>query len=327
MAGLWTTQVRFPRVRCLLRRMWPTDQHGIVQRDAALARGISTRRVDDAVRSGALILLARGRYLPREALADVDAPRDELYRYRSIASALGSGRPVLSHDSAAAVLGLKLLYPDQNNVHVTNGRKSGGSRRPQRNVHAGLLPDDDLVDVDGVLVTGPARTAVDVALATATFPQGLTAFDAALAAGVDREDLRRMLATSRRGVGLARRALSFADGRAESPGESWSRAQMIEAELPVPDLQVEYVLASGKTARCDFGLDDIFVGEFDGLVKYRRSMRAGESPEDVVIREKIREDELRDLGLDVGRWVWRDLRQATMVAKLKRRYDRLGIRY
>ncbi|WP_341268112.1 hypothetical protein [Gordonia malaquae] len=242
---------------------------------------MSPRRVDDAVRSGALILLARGRYLPREAIADVDVPRDELYRYRSIAS----------------VLGLELLHPDQKNVHVTNGRESGGSRRPQRMVHAGLLPDDDLVDVDGVLVTGPARTAVDVALAT-----------------------------SRRGVGLARRAL-FADGRAESPGESWSRAQMIEAELPVPDLQAEYILASGRTARCDFGLDDVFVGEFDGLVKYRRSMRAGESPEDVVIREKIREDELRDLGLDVGRWVWRDLREATMVAKLKRCYDRLGIRY
>ncbi len=231
MTRLWTTRVRFPRLRCLLRRMWPTDQYGIVRRDVALAHGMSPRRVDDAVRSGALILLARGRYLPREAIADVDAPRDELYRYRSIAS----------------VLGLELLYPDQKNVHVTNGRDGGGSRRTHRVVHAGLLPDDDLVDVDGMLMTSPARTAVDVALATATFPQALTAFDAALAVGVDREDLRRRLATSRRGVGLARRALLFADGRAESPGESWSRAQMIEAELPVPDLQV----ASSSTAdRC-----------------------------------------------------------------------------
>jgi len=101
---------------------------------------------------------------------------------------------------------------------------------------------------------------------------------------------------------------------------------MIDGGLPIPDLQVEYVLRDGSIARCDFGIDDIFVGEFDGLVKYRRDMRGGESPEDVVIREKIREDGLRDLDLDVRRWVWDDLRYNRLVPMLRRRYEVLGIR-
>lgn len=222
---------------------------------------------------------------------------------------------------------LALLYPDRSRVHVTSGRDSGGSIRPLRVVHPGLLTDDDVVEVDGLLLTSVARTVADVALASLRFPQALTAFDSGLKASTDRGDLERRLRTGRRGSSIARRALGFADDRSASPGESWSRAQIIEAALPMPELQVEYRLGSGRTAFCDFGIGDAFVGEFDGLIKYRREMRAGEDPEQVVIREKIREDELRDLGVDVGRWIWDDLRNGHMVPKLKARYDRLGIRY
>lgn len=306
--------------------MWPIDEYGIVRRETALDHGITARRIDDAVRTKELLILARGRYLPNTSLAEADDPHGELYRYRSIAAGLGRGRPVLSHDSAA-VLGWRLLYPDRQRIHVTNGRDGGGSTRPRRVVHAGPLSADAVVEIDGVLVTSKARTAVDVALGTGRFPQALTVFDVALAHGVPPEAMERLLVGNRRGVALARRALSFADGRSESPGESWSRAQMIEEELPLPDLQVEHHLASGRVARCDFGIGDVFVGEFDGLVKYRRRMRGGDDPEDVVIQEKIREDELRDLGLDVGRWIWHDLRAGTMIPKLTARYDRLGIRY
>ena len=180
---------------------------------------------------------------------------------------------------------------------------------------------------NGILVTSVERTCVDLAAARANLPQALTAFDTALRAEADPETIERHLAVSRRGVAMARRAFALADARAESPGESWSRALMIDAGLPLPDLQVEYILDSGRRAICDFGLDGVFVGEFDGLIKYMREIRRGESPEQVVIREKIREDGLRDLGLDVGRWIWEDLRNGRMIAKLKARYDRLGIRY
>lgn len=100
---------------------------------------------------------------------------------------------------------------------------------------------------------------------------------------------------------------------------------MIDGELRVPDLQVEYRLRSGRTAFCDFGTMDRFVGEFDGLIKYRRGIRGDENPEDVVIREKIREDELRDLGLDVARWTWEDLRARRVASIVAAHYERLGI--
>ncbi|MEJ9077160.1 hypothetical protein WKY82_01955 [Gordonia malaquae] len=54
-------------------------------------------------------------------------------------------------------------------------------------------------------------------------------------------------------------------------------------------------------------------------------MRDGEDPEDVVIREKIREDELRDLGLDVARWIWSDLTAHRVTSIVRAHYSRLGI--
>ena len=49
------------------------------------------------------------------------------------------------------------------------------------------------------------------------------------------------------------------------------------------------------------------LGEFDGAVKYGRLLRPGESPGDAVVREKRREDGLRELGFDMIRWGWSDL--------------------
>ncbi|GAA2366682.1 hypothetical protein GCM10009855_02470 [Gordonia cholesterolivorans] len=69
---------------------------------------------------------------------------------------------------------------------------------------------------------------------------------------------------------------------------------MIEAGLPVPELQTRYRLPSGRTAICDYDWDGSVVAEFDGFGKYRREMRKPDQPaDDVVIAEKLREDELR----------------------------------
>lgn len=305
--------------------MWPTDEHGIISRSEALDAGVSERQLTDAIRRGELLIVGRGHYsLWITDRSSAEAAEEE-YRRRSLVAGR-CGPLVLSHESAASLHGLRLLYPDHEHIHMTNGRGDGGYRQSRRIVHPRTLTDNEIVVIDGVLATSLERTVVDVALGARNFAQALTAFDCALARDADVEAIGQLLAERRRGVNLARRAFGFADGRSESPGESWSRAQMIDDGLPVPDLQVEYALRSGRTARCDFGIDDVFVGEFDGLVKYRRNMRRGEEPEDVVIREKIREDELRDLGLVVVRWVWEDLRRGRLMRILRSHYARLGIR-
>jgi hypothetical protein len=50
------------------------------------------------------------------------------------------------------------------------------------------------------------------------------------------------------------------------------------------------------------------MGEFDGKTKYLRNRRPGESIEETVLREKRREDEMREAtGYRMIRFVWGDL--------------------
>ena len=111
------------------------------------------------------------------------------------------------------------------------------------------------------------------------------------------------------GTTQARRAVAFLDARSESAGESVSRVRLHQDGLPAPELQQEIVGPTGRVlARVDFCWDEErTIGEFDGKVKYGRLRRPGESMEDVIFAEKVREDALRDLGWQIVRWLWADL--------------------
>jgi hypothetical protein len=102
------------------------------------------------------------------------------------------------------------------------------------------------------------------------------------------------------------RVLAAADPASGSPGESLSRAVMILAGLPKPELQAAHRDAQGLIGYSDFHWPEHgVVGEFDGWAKYSRGeFLAGRSPEDVLRAEKIREDRLRATGLIVVRWMW-----------------------
>ena len=50
------------------------------------------------------------------------------------------------------------------------------------------------------------------------------------------------------------------------------------------------------------------------MVKYRKPLRPGQPPEEVVIAEKRREDLLRSLGYTVVRFVWSDLANPVAMA-------------
>jgi hypothetical protein len=115
-----------------------------------------------------------------------------------------------------------------------------------------------------------------------------------------------------------------ADGRSESVGESRSRALLLQLGLPLPDLQVEVRRADGTfIGRSDFCWEERrLLGEFDGLVKYGRLLRPGQVPADAVVREKLREDAMRDEGWGMTRWIWRELDSPTAFARrIQRRLD------
>jgi hypothetical protein len=184
------------------------------------------------------------------------------------------------------------------------------------------MQSDEVTYVDGVLVTSVARTIADLGR-TLPFEAALVPADAALhrravtpdalIAAVDR-------AAHRPGNGDARRVVAFADGRAESPGETRSRVAISRAGLPVPVLQYSVI-----GMRCDFGWEEFgTIGEFDGKVKYGRLLRPGQEPGDVVFAEKVREDALRDHGLQVGRWIWPELDTfEAPAARLRRAFGRV----
>lgn len=108
----------------------------------------------------------------------------------------------------------------------------------------------------------------------------------------------------------------FADARAESPGESLSRAHIHQLGFAAPDLQRSIRTEAGEF-RLDFCWpDDGVIGEFDGKVKYfDQSMLSGRDPREVLYLEKQREDALRRAGWIVVRWGWDELRHPQRLAQ------------
>lgn len=311
---------RRPPLRRIEMTSYPLDRYGLIRRGAALDAAFSDNLLAAAVSAGDLIRLIPGVYVPASGDFAGHEGDQELHRLKSVAIATSQPASApqlpLSHVSAAAVLGIPLLKPATERVHVTNGKKAGGFIATHRHVHAATLTADELAVVDGIPVTRIERTAVDVA-AGGDFAQALTAFDQALRAGADRELMGRMLASRRRHGGrVARRAVALADGAAESVGESWSRAQMIESGLPAPRLQREYCARSG-VYRVDFDWGAKLVGEFDGMVEYGRLRPSEKTVADVVLQEKLREDEIRALGPVVVRWTWSMLEDGSFIGLLR----------
>jgi hypothetical protein len=292
----------------------------IVRRRELLDAGVVAGEVRQRLRRGDLVKVRPGAYvsgaLPR-------AP-EELHRLR-VRAAVPAFAPdvVVSHASAAVVLGLPAWGIALDRVHGTRSRRTGGRCGRTFHLHCASLAPEEIIEVDGIAVTAPARTVVDVARCVPFEPAVVLADEALREGLVSRADLAAALEASARrpGCPAARRVVDFADGRSESVGESRSRVAMAALGLAAPVLQWNVRHPSGAwLGRTDFGWpESMTVGEFDGRVKYGRLVPPGADPGDVVFAEKLREDALRDAGLRVVRWTWRDLDPFDGVAKRLRR--------
>lgn len=290
----------------------------------ARSSGLGGEDLRRAFRAGSLVRVRHGAYVPAETWASADAA--EQHRLRVHAAARRLSAPVFGHESAAAVWRLPLLGDWPPNVHVVVPVSCGTpTTRGVRRHRVADLPESR--QVDGLDVTTVARTVVDLAR-TGSFARGLVLADDALRRyRVVRDDVEREVAAAGggRGVRAARRVLDEADAAAESPGESLSRARMIELGLPRPVLQREVRDRRGLVGRVDFLWEEQgVVGEFDGRLKYRAgSVGDRAAAEDRVWAEKRREDRIRTTGLRVVRWTWAD---ALDPARLGRILASAGIR-
>ncbi len=178
-------------------------------------------------------------------------------------------------------------------------------------MHSARLAADEITVVDDIQVTTPARTVVDMARSV-DFEQAVVIGDSALRKGLTTADeLRRHLgrAPHRPGSRKAAKVIEFLDGRSESVAESRCRVAFRRAGLPDPEPQAQVCTDDGAcVGRVDFLFAELgVIVEFDGKVKYQSELRGRRTAEQVVIAEKIREDQLRALGWLVVRLTWADL--------------------
>lgn len=208
-------------------------------------------------------------------------------RYRAFVIGVIEGyhrRPVVSHQSAAALWGLPSIGPWPREVHFIVPHASGGRSDPGIRRHAIGVPPADVVDVGGILITSLARTVVDLAT-TLPLMSAVAAADAALwvprrgEAGplVTKAELWQVWGSREfRGKRRAQRVLEFAETGAESAMESASRVNIALAGFPRPVLQQRFQV-EGRDCDADFYWpDDDAIGECDGLLKYvDRESRCG----------------------------------------------------
>ena len=282
-----------------------------VSRSSLLACGYSDASLRRLRQSDPSVRLRRGRYLAPPAPTLTPELR-HVVRAVEIGQSLRSGG-VISHTSAALLHGLPMIGAPPERIDVTWPGSPG--RRPTHNVRPrrAQVHDDEITSIRGVHVTSVARTVYDLARSRDVRRRdALGVADAALHENLcTLDDLTQTLRANagRPGCGRARSIISFADPRAESIGESLTRALFGSIGMPEPELQVEVDDAREPGfARVDFlFFEQDTVAEFDGKVKFERYLRPGETPAQAAYREKVREDRIRDCGLQVVRFVWRDL--------------------
>jgi len=224
-------------------------------------------------------------------------------------------RAVFSHWSAAVIHGLPIVgsWPDR--VHVSVSAATGGRSTGRVVRHVAPLRDEEVVEVDGMLVTSVARTVLDLA----GLPEPLTAVVAAdRALRLDRFGRARPMVTRAeleaaysarlplRTHARVRAVLDFAVTESDSVLESVSRFNMRAIGLPSPTLQQRFDDHLGLIGWSEFFWPEFsLVGESDGRMKYLDpAFRAGRSLDQVLYDEKVRADRLSSLDLKVTRWDW-----------------------
>lgn len=275
---------------------------GVFTGREAVRAGYRPDEIRAALSTGRWHRLRRGVYMGAASFADsrVDARLRHLVDCVAVLVSLGRG-PTISHVSAARVHRLVLPRGSDEGVRLTD--ETQWRRGRAYRVARAALPPGDVQAILGFGVTTPARTLVDCAREW-DLVDSVVAMDAALhEQRVTRTALRsNVLAASHWiGIGSAGRAVSLADGRAESPLETRGRLALVAAGLPRPELQVELHGPRGFVARVDAWFDDAAVAlEFDGRVKYL-DPRRGRDPGDVLWEEKRREDAVRALDVRIVR--------------------------
>ncbi|GAA4128169.1 type IV toxin-antitoxin system AbiEi family antitoxin domain-containing protein [Nocardioides fonticola] len=302
------------------------DDLGVLLRRDAVMAGVNDLVLHRMVRSGELVRLRHGVYCDAGAWR-VATPED---RHRILSHGvmrLYTSEVALSHVSAALAWGGPSWGLDLSTVHLTDLDGTGQRTRARVHHHVGQCRVEDISRFDDHWITSPARTVLDVA--------GLVPRDAAVCVAdhfiVNRlttvAELKRALALRGDWPQHAQAALAIDLARegAESPGET--RLRLFFHDLGYRDIRLQHPVqnADGRVfALVDMLVEELgLLAEFDGLGKYLRLRRPGETIEQTVIREKVREDHVREAeNKPMLRAIWPDLDRPTELERRVRRIRR-----
>jgi len=200
---------------------------------------------------------------------------------------------VVAGASAAALHGAKWLDPR------APAELLYANRRPPTGITcwSDAVADDEVVLVDGMRVTTPARTAVDYACRY-RLDEAVAAVDAlsnATRLKVAEIESIAQRYSGRRGIRRARQAILLVDGGAQSPRETWLRLLVIRAGYPRPDTQVPVHNEYGiPIAHLDLGWEERRLAlEYDGA--HHRLSR------EQFAYDIRKHEQIRDLGWNVLR--------------------------
>ena len=260
-------------------------------RQQAADLGLGHRPLQTAIRDGTVRRVLQSVYVDRAV------PDSRTLRCRCLQLVMPRDG-VLFGTSACWVLGVDAFQPSERFVLtpiclVPHG--SGRSRRSGVRTVEGKLPAGDLIELDGLRLTVPDRTAVDL-LRRLRRPFALSAVDAMAHAGLIvpaavQERVDRMRKYS--GIVQARQLVRWIEPLTESRGESWQRLRLIDAGFPHPVAQFWVCDRQGRRLyRLDLAYPHLLIAcEYDGR-------------EDHTAAEDISADDSRRADLK-SRWGWR----------------------
>ena len=238
-------------------------QGGVVARRQLVAAGLSAKAIDSRIARGRLYPVHRGVYaVGHRVIGPIGL------RWAAVL-AIGDGA-ALSHGSAGDACGLRASA--SRTMHVTVTTRAGRSRRPGIRVHRRTLPADEFTTLDGLPITTPARTLIDLAASGLRGRALEAALDhAEIALRIDWAEMGRLLErhAGRPGVHVLDAMLAgYAPGSVDTRSKLEEIVLELCDELAIPRPQVNVVI-EGKV-RDFFWPDAALVVEADGY-RYHRS--------------------------------------------------------
>lgn len=312
---------------------------GLIDTSAIRRTGARTDSIHSQFKSGKLVRIRRGFYV--EVSHWLDARPWERFAWSVAAATRSIPGAILCRESAALVSGIPVLRTPTHVELLTPHQSQSGRRKQTFQVMGDgpsakqirsngdyplryyALPDSECETHGEFRCTGLLQTPLDISFST-RLSQALVVADGVARALwkrgemnqegslLDVDAIRAALEGHPREAARKRAqiVLRLAHPMVESAGESYSRAAFQYLGFEQPVLQHEIKDLEGFVGRSDFwwpgqGRAKGVVGEFDGKAKYADAdLRNGLTAEEVLYREKLREDRIRDLGYGFVRWGW-----------------------